>query len=417
MIVVSNPAVRWSGPSLAAVAVLTAALPATGRAQPVPDSAARVAADACRAGLRSAAVARGIRASTFDSATATVVLDLSVIEARSNQPEFTTPIWDYLALLVDDERVSIGKARLAQWDSLLVGLERSFGVDRHVIVAVWGVESDYGRVLGTRPLVQSLMTGACRGGRRSFFTTQLMATLQIVDRGELPGDLLLGSWAGAFGQTQFMPTTFLERAVDGDGDGRRDIVTSVPDALASAANYLARAGWKPERPWGYEVAVPAKIGLGVGRRQKHPLAAWKRAGVTRIDGGALPATGTAALIEPAGREGPSFLVTRNFDALYSYNAAESYALAIAHLADRLRGAGGFVTPWPTDDRGLSRVERIELQQRLIDRGYDLGTADGVLGPKSRAAIKDFQQQVGLHPDGRGGGKVLDALRAAADSLP
>jgi len=395
----------------------TMLLPVTLAAQPASDSAARAAADACRAGLRRTAVARGIRAATFDSATAKVVLDLSVIEARSSQPEFTTPIWDYLALLVDEERVAEGKARLAAWDSLLVVLERRFGVDRHVVVAVWGVESDYGRVLGGRPLVQSLMTGACRGGRRRFFSTQLMATLQIIDRGELPGDLLLGSWAGAFGQTQFMPTTFLERAVDGDGDGRRDIVTSVPDALASAANYLARAGWNAERSWGFEVTVPAKIRLATGRRNKHAFVAWKRAGVTRVDGGALPGSGTAALIEPAGRMGPSFLVTSNFDALYSYNAAESYALAIAHLSDRLRGAGDFVTPWPTDDRGLSRAERVELQQRLIDLGYDLGAADGVLGSKSRAAIKAFQQRVGLEPSGRGGGKVLDALRAAADSTP
>jgi len=376
----------------------------------------RVAAS-CLAGLRRAAVNGGVRGATFDSATSGLTLDLSVVEARENQPEVVKQVWDYLALLVDEERIAEGKARLTQHDSLLRRLESEYGVDRHVIVALWGVESDYGRVLGERPLVQSLVTGSCRGGRRSFFTTQLVAALKIVDRGHLPGDRLVGSWAGAFGQTQFLPTTFLARAVDGDGDGQRDIVRSVPDALASAANYLVRAGWKRDLPWGYEVRAPAKLGLRTGRRAKRPIGDWRKAGVTGIDGERLSSSGSAALLEPAGRKGPAFLVTANFDALYSYNAAESYALAIGHLADRLRGEGPFVTAWPTDDGALSRDERLELQRLLIARGFDLGAVDGVIGARTQAAIRVMQKTLGLPTDGHAGRKLLEALRASAATGP
>lgn len=365
---------------------------------------------ACLADLRRVATARGIAAATFDSATAGFVLDSTIIAARDNQPEFKTPIWDYLALLVDSQRIADANARLEEWRAVLESVEKASGVDRFTVVAVWGVESDFGRIMGQRPLVRSLVTGYCLGSRQAFFRDELMAVLQILERGDIPPGQLVGSWAGAFGQTQFMPTTFVRLAVDADGDGRRDIVGSVPDALGSAANYLKRHGWVTGAAWGYEVRVPARYRGRSGRLARRPLDRWAAAGIKPIGGGPLTGQGPAALLEPAGRGGPAFLVFRNFDVVYSYNAAESYALAIAHLADRLRGGSGFVAPWPTGDRGLSRAERREVQIRLRARGHDIGTPDGVLGSKTRAAIRAFQARVGLPVDGRAGGRVLDSLR-------
>jgi hypothetical protein len=211
-----------------------------------------------------------------------------------------------------------------------------------------------------------------------------------------------------------MPSTFMRLAVDFDGDGRRDLVDSVPDALASTANFLKRAGWNSALPWGFEVSLPAGFDTSdAGRRNKQPMQQWVARGVKRVDGGALPPGATpAGLLLPAGAGGPAFLVTRNFDALYSYNAAESYALAIAHLSDRLRGGGAFATAWPTDDPGLSRAERRELQTLLIARGHDIGEADGMIGSRTREALKAVQAELGLEPDGRAGQKALNALRAA-----
>ncbi len=379
--------------------------------------------DACVAGLRKTALSQGIDASTFDRAMKGVELDPDVIKSFEYQPEFRTPIWDYVAGLVDDERVADGREQMARWDAVLGNAEREYGVDRHVIVAVWGVESNFGRIQGTRDLVRSLTTLVCANKRESFFRGELMATLRILQSGDIAADGLTGSWAGAFGQTQFMPTTYQRLAVDFDGDGKRDVVNSVPDALGSTANYLARAGWVAGEPWGYEVRIPENYAGPSGRRTRQSLAKWAALGVRRIEpvqsgGKPQPADTTqAGLLLPAGPQGPAFLVFRNFDAIYSYNAAESYALSIAHLSDRLQGAPGFSTPWPTDDPGLSRADRREVQQRLIDRGYDIGTVDGMIGAKSRGAISDFQSAQGLKADGRAGLRVLKALREAPVTAP
>lgn len=327
-----------------------------------------------------------------------------------NQPEFKLPIWDYLASLVDEERVADGRARLAQWVDVLTGAEQKFGVDRHTLVAVWGVETDFGRIMGKRPLVRSLATGACFGGRQRFFRGELLATMRILQSGDMRPEVLLGSWAGAFGQTQFMPSTYRRLAVDLDGDGRRDIVGSVPDALGSTANYLKDAGWVSGQPWGYEVRVPADYRGPSGRRTRQALAQWARLGIRQLEGTELSGAGPAALLLPAGVAGPAFVVLRNFDVIYSYNAAESYALAIAHLSDRLRGGGAFAVAWPTEDPGLSRAERRELQRLLTERGFDAGEADGVIGPRTRSAIEAFQTSAGLPPDGRAGARVLQSLR-------
>jgi lytic murein transglycosylase len=366
----------------------------------------------CLSGLRSTIVGHGVSAETFDAATQGLQPDMKVLDFLADQPEFKTPIWDYLAALVDEERIQDGRAMLRQWSSALSTAESRYGVDRFTVVAVWGVESDFGRAIGKRPLVQSLATLSCYGRRQAYFRGEFAATLRILDRGDVDPAHLTGSWAGAFGHTQFMPSTFLRLAVDLDGDGRRDIVDSVPDALGSTANYLARSGWVSGATWGFEVRLPSGFDTSqAGRTRKKPFSTWAAHGVRRVNGGALPGEGSAGLILPAGPNGPAFLVTKNFDAIYAYNAAESYALAIAHLSDRLRGAAPFATPWPTDDRGLSRAERRELQALLGRKGYDIGNPDGAIGTKTRQAIADYQGRVGLARDGRASGSVLDSLRA------
>lgn len=338
--------------------------------------------------------------------------DQSVVDAMNYQPEFKTEIWDYLAGMVDDQRIADGQAKLAEHAGILAEVERAFGVDRHILVAVWGVETDYGKVMGGRPLMRSLVTTSCFGHRQRFFRGELTAALRILQSGDIPAEALVGSWAGAFGQTQFMPSTFHRQAVDFDGDGRRDIVGSVPDALASTANFLKRAGWTSGEPWGFEVRLPADYNGPSGRRTRKALAEWSGLGIRRVDGAPLTGSGRAALLMPAGAQGPAFIVFRNFNAIYGYNPAVSYALAIAHLSDRLRGAGPFQTAWPTDDPGLSRAERREVQQRLIERGYNIGQADGIIGARTRAAIETFQQSAGLTVNGRAGARLLRALQAA-----
>ncbi len=370
--------------------------------------------DTCVAGLRQAASGQGISALTLDLAFKGIEPDETVLKAFDFQPEFRTPIWDYLAGLVDDERVTDGQAKLKEWSKTLGEAEQKYGVDRYTIVAVWGVESNFGRIQGTREIVRSLVTLVCANKRQAFFKGELWATLKIAQSGDIPVQNLVGSWAGAFGQTQFMPTTYQRIAVDFDGDGKRDIVNSVPDALGSTANYLKMAGWVSGANWGYEVQLPKGYAGPTGRAARQPLVQFTKLGVKpiRADQGVPGETTQAALLLPAGPTGPAFMVFRNFDAIYSYNAAESYALSIAHLADRLRGAGRFSTPWPTDDAGTSRAERREVQQRLVARGYDIGEIDGMIGTKSRAAISEFQTSIGVKPDGRAGQRVLQALRAA-----
>nr|WP_244755823.1 lytic murein transglycosylase [Pseudoxanthomonas helianthi] len=368
--------------------------------------------DDCLRGLRAQAADAGVSNEAFDTYAAQLAPDMSVLDLLDAQPEFTTPIWDYLAPLVDDQRIADGRAMLETHAATLAQVASKYEVDPQTVVAVWGVESDYGRAFGKRPLLQSLATLSCFGRRQAFFRNELFATLSLLQVGDLKADGLVGSWAGAFGHTQFMPTTYRRIAVDGDGDGRRDLVGSIPDALASTANYLVRAGWRSGEPWGYEVKLPPGFDASVaGRKSKRPVADWQGLGVLRADGSPLPASDApAGLLLPAGVEGPAFLVFRNFDAIYSYNAAESYALAIALLSDRLRGGGPLLAAWPTDDPGLDRAARKHLQVLLLARGYAIGVPDGMIGTLTRRAIADEQLRLGLQPiDGRAGRKILDAL--------
>lgn len=405
---------------------LAAALATAPQAPAAATTAGDPAFARCMVGLQATAGSRGISAERFAEITAGLTPDPSVLGLLDAQPEFTTPIWDYLAALVDRQRVDDGRALLQQHRDLLQRVSAQYGVDPATIVAVWGVESDYGRVFGKRPLLQSLATLSCAGRRQPFFRGELLALLTLIDRGDLQAQGLTGSWAGAFGHTQFMPSTYARIAVDGDGDGRRDLVGSIPDALASTANYLKRAGWRTGEPWGMEVRVPASFNASQsGRTQRRALADWRTLGVTALDGTAvvppnLPADARAALLLPAGSNGPALLVFRNYDAIYSYNAAESYALAIATLADQLRGGGGLTTAWPTDDPGIGRDERRQLQTLLLARGHDIGAADGMIGAATRRAIQAEQQRLGwATADGRAGQRILRTLQqeAAASTTP
>lgn len=366
---------------------------------------------ACLSRLRAQSAGEGVPAAAFDRFTRDLAPDPSVLELLDAQPEFTTPIWDYLAALVDERRVRQGRQMLAQHDELLARVEAAYGVDRHTVVAVWGVESDYGQQFGTRPLLSSLATLSCEGRRQAFFRGELLALLKLLHAGDLAPEGLRGSWAGAFGHTQFMPSTYARIAVDFDGDGRRDLVASIPDALASTANYLHRAGWRRGERWGWEVRIPASLALSSSRT----LDDWRARGVRRIDGAALPpGQGRAALLAPAGQNGPVWLVAANYRAIRSYNAADSYALAIALLADRLRDDAPPRTAWPTDDPGIDRDARQRLQRLLLARGHDIGEADGLIGTRTRRAIVLEQLRLGMRPaDGRAGKKILEALEREA----
>jgi len=393
-----GPMKRWV---LSLVATLAAALVAP---------PARADFSGCVATLREDAARSGISAKTVDAAFNGLEPDMKVLDFQRQQPEFKTPVWDYVDGLVEDDRVADGKAAMAREARALAKAEETYGVSRYMLAAIWGVESKFGENMGQRPLVQSLSTLACYGERANYFRSELMAALKILDRGDVPADKLNGSWAGAFGQTQFMPSTFLRLAVDFQGDGRRDIVDSAPDALASTANYLRKSGWRSGLPWGFEVKLPAGYSGPSGRKAMQSMSFWASKGLTRVDGRALGG-GDAALLLPAGRDGPAFLVTRNFDVVYSYNAAESYTLAACVLSDKLAGGSGIVTPWPTDDPLLPLEGRKQVQALLAQRGYDVGgPPDGDIGTKSKAAIADFQQKNGLEVNGRASVKVLAALK-------
>ncbi len=379
--------------------------------------------ESCLVTLRAQAARQGIDGARFDEYTRTLINDPGVLDLLDAQPEFTTPLWDYLAALVDEQRVVDGKAMLAQHRDLLARVSAQYGVDAETVVAVWGVESDYGRVFGKRPLLASLATLSCFGRRQAFFRGEFLSLLKLLQSGDLRAEGLTGSWAGAFGHTQFMPSTYARIAVDGDGDGRRDLVGSIPDALASTANYLKQAGWITGALWGHEVRLPPGFDAAqAGRTQRRPLSEWIARGVTRVDGLPWPTDPVAtavngAVLVPTGTQGPAFLAFRNYDAIYAYNAAESYALAIALLSDRLRGGTGIATPWPTDDPGLSREQRRQLQVLLLARGHAIGAADGMIGTQTRRAIQTEQLRLGLQPaDGRAGTRILGALRLAGPPI-
>jgi len=338
--------------------------------------------------------------------------DPDVIAHNENQAEHNTAIWNYLAKRVSETRIANGRAELQRYDTELKAIEARYGVDRHVLVAIWGIETNYGSYTGDKSVLRSLATLAYSGRRQAYGRQQLMAALDILAHGDIAPDRFTGSWAGAMGHTQFIPTTFNAYAVDWTGDGRRDIWTSVPDALASTANYLSRRGWSPKRPWGFEVTLPQDFDYGlVGKAGRRSLGDWAHLGV-QVAGGdrfGLPLQ-MASLLLPAGAAGPAFLVTDNFAALLAYNNAVSYALAVALLSDRLRGQGPLVHAWPAGQPILSRSGRIELQTLLTARGFDTGGTAGYFGHKTQAAIQAYQRSAGLVPDGYATAELLERVR-------
>jgi membrane-bound lytic murein transglycosylase B len=355
--------------------------------------------DAWLAGFRGRAIAQGIRAEVVDRAISPIGFAQDSLDRERNQPEFSRPIWAYLDSAVSDTRIENGRAMLREHARLLDAIERRYGVPREIVVAVWGLESSYGRLRGRTPIIESLATLAFTGRRQNFYEPQLIAALQIIQAGDVAPEGMTGSWAGAMGHTQFIPTSYLAYAVDFDGDGRRDIWSDDPaDSLASTAAYLQRFGWQTGTPALVEVRLPR----GFDRRlagQTRPVGAWRDAGLRAQSGGSMPSSGEARLLFPAGANGPAFLTFQNFRTIKRYNNADAYAIAIAHLADRLRGGGPFVAAWPRDDRPLTADERMEIQTLLARSGHYQGEIDGRIGSGTLAAVQAWQSANGLAPDG------------------
>jgi membrane-bound lytic murein transglycosylase B len=363
--------------------------------------------------FRPRALAAGITEQTFTAAMARVTLDPDVIEKDRNQGEFTRTIWDYLDRAVSDLRIANGQEMLARHAALLDRIEAAYQVDREVVLAVWGLESSFGAFMGDKSAVASLTTLAYEGRRAAFFEGELIAALRIIQEGNVTVDRMTGSWAGAMGHTQFMPSSYLRTAVDFTGDGRRDIWGADPaDALASTAAYLQAAGWAYGKPWGMEVILPAGYDHDLsGEGVVKPVAEWAALGIALPDGDALPDHGPARLLLPAGHRGAAFLTFANFQAIEAYNPADAYVIGIGHLADRIAGGPAIRHPWPREDRALQLAERVELQQLLMDAGFDAGGADGKVGPKTVAAVKAFQRAQGLVPDGYANPALLERLRS------
>jgi len=354
-----------------------------------------------RKGFRVLALAKGIDAQTFDQAFAGVEPDPAVVSADRSQPEFTRPVWEYLAGALTAARIRNGQGKLAQNAGALQQIDQRYAVDAETVVAIWGMESNFGSTMGSRNVIRSLATLAYEGRRPDFAQGELLAALGILQHGDVPARYMIGSWAGAMGQTQFIPSTYNRYAVDFDGDGRRDIWGSPSDALASTANYLHASGWKPGQSWGFEVhLVPGFDYAQADMSVRKPVSEWLRLGVQPV-GGLLPGSlqASASLLLPAGYRGPAFLVLDNFRAILRYNNSTSYALAVSLLADSFKGGGRIDANWPVADRPLSRSERVALQQGLAARGYQPGNPDGIIGASTRQAIRAFQQSLGLPADG------------------
>ena len=361
--------------------------------------------------FRARALAAGISSGTFERAFAGVGPNAVVLERDAYQPEFTRPIWEYLDSAVSETRVETGRREAQARRSLLESIEQRYGVDYPAVLAIWGLESAYGENFGDIPVVESMATLAYEGRRRDFAEEQLIAALKILEAGDIAPSSMVGSWAGAMGHTQFIPTSYLSYAVDFDGDGRRN-VWQEPDALASTANYLSSFGWTRGAPAAVEVRLPDGFDYALADDATRLSAAdWSARGVRAVDG-ALPAGDGVEIVLPAGADGPAFAVYPNFRVLKRYNNATSYALAVSQLAQRIEGGPAIRADWPRGDRMLSRSEAQELQRRLTALGYDTQGIDGIVGPNSRAAVRRFQTDRGLTPDGYVSASLLSAVRAA-----
>ena len=360
--------------------------------------------------FRPRALAAGVSAATFDAALRGVAFNPKVVERDRNQNEFSKTIWDYLDTAVSEDRVALGVKALARHRDLLERIEADYGVDKEILVAVWGLESAYGTYRGNLPVLGSLATLAYEGRRGAFFETELIAALKIVEGGHI--DTFSGSWAGASGHTQFMPSSWETFAVDFDGDGKRNLWGEDPgDALASTANYLRHWGWTTDQPWGLEVTLPQGLDYNqTTERVVKPVPGWQALGVRTATGGDLPDHGPGSILLPGGHRGAAFLIFPNFQVIEKYNTADAYIIGIGHLADRLKGGPPIAASWPRDLRALTLDERRELQDRLGKAGFDPGGVDGRMGPRTIAAVKALQTARGLVPDGYPSLEVLELLR-------
>ena len=366
-----------------------------------------------QAGFRQQALQAGVAPGLFDRAFSGVTPDMSVVKADRSQPEFSRPVWEYLDGAMSAARIRRGQAMLTQYADVLQRIEQRYGVEPQALVAVWGMESSFGQFQGDKSVIRSLATLAYEGRRPEFAQSQLLAALQILQNGDIAPERMLGSWAGAMGQTQFIPTTYNSHAVDFDADGRRDIWNSAADALASTANYLQSSGWQHGQPWGFEVKLAEGFdyALADGTSRK-PVSEWLKLGVRPAGG--MPAgseAASAALLLPAGYRGPAFLVLDNFRAILKYNNSSAYGLGVSLLSQRFAGAGTILGSWPKDDLPLTRTERLELQSLLSARNFDAGTPDGIIGANTRKAIRSAQQSLGWPADGYPTHKLLESLRS------
>ncbi|MFT3687954.1 lytic murein transglycosylase [Paenirhodobacter sp.] len=378
---------------------------------PVADSAHERGLQNWLVGFKPRAMAAGISERTWQRSVAIIRYNPKVIERDRYQAEFTKPVWEYLDSAVSDSRIENGRAMLAQHRDLLNAIEARYGVDKEVVVAVWGMESNYGKNRGKTLILPALATLAYDGRRGAFFQQQFLDAMKIIQAGDTDPMHLTGSWAGAMGHTQFIPSSYLSFAVDFTGDGKRDIWSDNPaDALASTAAYLARSGWTRGQPWGVEVTLPAGFNYGLGgKKVKKTPAEWAALGVRGVNG-AVPNYGPASILLPAGSKGPAIMIFGNFAAISRYNAANSYVMGVGLLSDRLKGRGGLVAPWPRDGRALSSNEKQELQQRLTALGYDTQGTDGMIGQNTIDALVAWQRANGMAPDGYATIAVLERLR-------
>lgn len=358
--------------------------------------------EAWKADFTRRALAKGYAPNLLAATIGRAQINERALERDADQPEFTRPVWSYIQTAASPDRVSRGKAELAEHNAQFNRLEATYGVPRHVLAAIWGLESSYGRILGTHNIIDSLATFAFEGRRTTFGETQLFATLDLIQSGSVRADQLVGSWAGAMGMTQFIPSTFRDYAVDFDGNGNTDLWTSELDALASAANYLTRSGWKPGVPVMSEVVVPANFDYSKSETVKQSVAAWTALGVKpsngmRFSDGASQME--AKLLVPAGHRGPKLLTFHNFDVIKRYNNSTSYVMGITTLASALNDYTVIRTPWPEGDEPLSFIDKQRMQETLTAMGYDTQGVDGLIGPATRRAIRAWQSANGLPADG------------------
>ncbi len=359
------------------------------------------------AALRADAAAQGITQATFDRAMAGLTPDPAVLAAMQREPEYGKPMSAYLASLVSPARIATGTRKYAQWSATLRAIETRFGVDPTILVAIWGVESSFGEARDPWDVFRSLATLAYAQFQPPLFRDELLSALKILQQDRIPRQQFVGSWAGAMGQAQFLPSSYLTFAIDFGGDGRPDIWTSVPDVLASIANYLQKAGWRPGLPWGFEVRVPQNFDYGTSRDS---FAAWAGRGFKRTDGAALPdAADEAILFFPSGAGGPAFLVTQNFTVIKQYNNSDAYALAVGLFSDRLRGFAPLRTPWPANDFQPSRGQRVVLQRRLAALGFKVDDLNGHIDFALRDAIRQMQHRFGMAADGYPGRLFLQRV--------